>query len=915
MIKSKIYGGALALLFAAASVFAGPHDYDYAFPSPLPPTGDTTGVKQIISFIWDDNAYSGKVGTNYEGDDYPNSGKAFTDVSWVGGKRVEGDWSTTGKNADNIKEGDYGMSWAAKTLSGYPSEQAMRWLAAADYKQGDEVIYNGALWKARAWTGKGTVPGSNYPPANNWDPGWDKVKDLSGIQPSKKNPDGSPITMTFNVITGLIVSAFPITWESRESKYGYYVPNAEFYSDGKILHTKISVTWGREYAIYNTKAGNDAQDDKQMFGLPYLADIFQEAIDLGHEVGNHTIDHMETNSPLPSSASNPYPAKPNGAAYMDGFAKWGNEGMDRAEIDTVIMPDGEKLITDEAREFAQRKGNIWQYMGWQGYAGKVLSKTAWKGLIALAETELTSAYKISASNGKCVAFRAPRLEVSSGLFWALKELGYVYDCGNEEGYEYNMDGTNYLWPYTTDNGSPNVAWQRMVGENKSNFDSLPSGVWEYPVAVLVIPQNERQGVFNNYKQIAAAEGNAPTSEDEQEFLKNGKITGFDFNLFILNGATKEAAIATMRHSLDQRMKGGKAPMQIGCHTDYFTPIYDNATLRNDANKDTYGLVVGSKGGTPWNTWRDRIAVWEDIRNYGIEKGAYLWDGKKAIDYVKTLVAAARVGSTEKDISEIGEWEFFTHENKSSANTLKFSGNIVNAEINTQASEEETAGYAVYGDEGDFKFDHISLSYSTSAPLTIRLITDDAIDEAYPYEVTLSNLNGFDADHANKSYFAHSGQIPVSAFQRNQYVGNDYPNLVGLRSIGTDFTEKITGIEVAVQVPENKAQKTSLSIKDFKLYSGEQTQGIVVGIANKQKVSVQKIAVQVMSSNALKLNLAKAGVYNIDIFTINGRVVKSFKNENLSSGLNTLPLSNIAKGMYMIRIHNKNFSTSLKSPVL
>jgi hypothetical protein len=181
---------------------------------------------------------------------------------------------------------------------------------------------------------------------------------------------------------------------------------------------------------------------------------------------------------------------------------------------------------------------------------------------------------------------------------------------------------------------------------------------------------------------------------------------------------------------------------------------------------------------------------------------------------------------------------------------------------------------------------------------------------------LSNLNGFDADHANKSYFAHSGQIPVSAFQRNQYVGTDHPTLVGLHSIGTDFTRTITGIEVAVQVPEKKAQKTSLSIKDFKLYSGEQTEGIVVGgITNKQKAAVQKIAVQAMSSNALKLNLAKSGVYNVDIITINGRIVKSFKNENLSSGLNTLPLSNIAKGMYMIRIHNKNFLTSLKSLVL
>lgn len=908
---------ALALIsFAATVSFA----QDFAFPSPMAPNASTEGfnkdtLKQIVSFIWDDNAYSGKTGTNYEGSDYPKSGAQFTDVSWVGGKRVEGDWSTTGKNTDNIKEGDFGMSWAAKTLAGYPSEEAMRWLAAADYKQGDEVIYNGKLWKARAWTGKGTVPGSNYPPANAWDPGWDPVKDLSNLTPSKTNPDGSPITMTFNVITGLVVSAFPITWESRESKYGYYIPNAEFYPDGKILHTKISVTWGREYAIYNDQTGDAAKDPNKMFGLPYLEDVFQEAIDLGHEIGNHTIDHMETNSPLPMSIGNPYPAFSGngGVAYMDGFGLWNGEGMDEAQIDEVEMPNGEKLVVDEAKTFAQKSGNIWQFMGWKANAGKVLSKDAWKGLIELGEKELTEAFGVSAAKGTSVSFRAPRLEVNSNMFWALKDLGYLYDCGNEEGYEYNMDGTNYLWPYTMDNGSPNVAWQRMTGENKSNFDSLPQGLWQYPVSVLIVPEenNHRLTVWNSYAEISEAEGRPQTDADKEHFMKNGKITGFDFNLFILYGATKDAAIATMRHSLDQRRAGGKAPMQIGCHTDYFTPVYDNATLSQEANA-AYGLALKS------NTWEDRIAVWEDIVTYGLSKNdVYFWDGKKTIEYVKSLYKAAKVGETETSITDIGDWEFVQHNEKANSTV---SGDINDATITTDLtglSEDdawEQAGFAVYGSAGEFEFDHISLSYSTSAPISIRLITGESIDQAYPYEVTLNNLNGWDASVANKNHWAKSGFIPLSAFQRNQYVGNDYPDSIGLRVPGTDFAKKITGIEVSVQVPEGQSQTTKLAIKDFKLRSGNQ---IVGGVTKGPKATAQRIAVLGMTKNSLKFNLAQKGLYNIDVVSVNGRLVKSFRDVNLNAGVNTLPLNNLSTGMYMIRISNKaaNVKTTLKSMVL
>ncbi len=56
------------------------------------------------------------------------------------------------------------------------------------------------------------------------------------------------------------------------------------------------------------------------------------------------------------------------------------------------------------------------------------------------------------------------LEVNSAMFYALADLEYLYECGLEEGYEKHVDGQNFLWPYTTDNGVRNSWTQLNIGE-------------------------------------------------------------------------------------------------------------------------------------------------------------------------------------------------------------------------------------------------------------------------------------------------------------------------------------------------------------------------------------------------------------------------------------------------------------------
>ena len=937
------------LFFVVSTAFARP----MVFPSPLPPTGDASNVRQIVSFIWDDNAYSGLTGTSYE--DRP--GATYAQIQWIGGQRVEPGWVTTGPNSLSLREGDIGMSWAAYGLSGVvvPQNPPVWSLATENWSTNDRVVFEGQIWRATGWMGRGASPATHnaenrctmQPWGLSCQAHWVLVGPVNLPTRSRTNPDGSDITMTFNVITGLFTPVSPVNWQSRESRFGWFAPNALMSTD----HSRIAVAWGRENVIYSNRAtmlARHATDGVQMPGT--IEAIFRRTIALGHEIGNHTIDHMESNSPLPNTIANPWRGSVQGQAFFDGFGRWGGDGFiaQGGRVSTSIMPDGQEMSVDQSINFGQTPGHTWQYMGWENQAGRVLSVRGWKGLIELGEEELLLAFPNELRSQDVVGFRAPRLEVNSNLQHALKELGYLFDTGLEEGYEYNVDGSNFLWPYTICNGSPNVAWQRAVGSNRSNWDSLPTGLWQYPVSVFIVPENHRQAIWNNYVEItsAAVDGTRPSDADRNQFLQQGRITGFDFNLFILWGATREIATATLNHSLAMRMNGGRAPFQVGSHTDYFTPIYDNATLQNSLNVHSYGLNV-TRG---WNTWRDRIAVYEGFVTHGLAQGAYFLSGRQTIEYVASLAAQARVGSQETTVTN---WSHFSH----GAGNPQVTGSSLadGMEIRvTQANnnlDPIVTGFVAQTTipQGTT---HISLNYSTTAPITIRLLTGQPIDNQYPFEVTLSNLNGFNnwdgSNEVNRNRFVASGQIPLSAFQRQQYVGLDDNAAVrnawmGLNPPTEEFLRTVTAIEIRVQKPlagqfswrsnqSNYAQlmqrignqRNFVSVRDFVLHHGPATLpldearindgGGPTGIIsnNARNSNIARTAVMGMTANKLNLSIARAGVYNVDIITANGRVVQSIKDINLAAGVNGIPLNRMASGVYMIRIHNQNFNTTLRS---
>ena len=54
---------------------------------------------------------------------------------------------------------------------------------------------------------------------------------------------------------------------------------------------------------------------------------------------------------------------------------------------------------------------------------------------------------------------------------------------------------------------------------------------------------------------------------------DGKITGFDWNLWVEYSMTGEEVEAVLKYTLDQRLRGNRAPFTVGLHSDIYCNRY------------------------------------------------------------------------------------------------------------------------------------------------------------------------------------------------------------------------------------------------------------------------------------------------------------------------------------------------------
>ncbi|MBN1983342.1 MAG: polysaccharide deacetylase family protein [Chitinivibrionales bacterium] len=166
-----------------------------------------------------------------------------------------------------------------------------------------------------------------------------------------------------------------------------------------------------------------------------------------------------------------------------------------------------------------------------------------------------------------VGWRTPFLQCNDNTFKALQSVGLLYDCSLEEGFQPEQNNSNFLWPYTLDQGSPGNEYLVSIESGKIAIGQYP-GIWELPV--YAVPAS---------RTVASSHGSRSAQ----------KMTGLDYNLWIDNangGAhlTKEQFVSSLKRALDERLAGNRSPLIFGAHSDFYSSAWPHgsktqATLR------------------------------------------------------------------------------------------------------------------------------------------------------------------------------------------------------------------------------------------------------------------------------------------------------------------------------------------------
>ncbi|MDR0303633.1 MAG: hypothetical protein LBH98_02530 [Chitinispirillales bacterium] len=799
-----------------------------------------------------------------------------------------------------------------------------------------------------AWNEGGRV-GGKRPEGDTWSPTNNPLNIIEtgpgkkfGINWAVENlAKTKGIKMTFNMITGLYANVWSDGTEAQGDAWQNYQSLMGYHSDYPGF-TKRAVSWGREQRI--AVGGKNSPIIQQMF----MYDITQKMIQAGCEIGNHTIDHMEANSVLPGGS--------HSSSNSWGFGRWdtgGDFGSGFMGSNANKLPWQTQTI-DENATYGYGSSSAWETkVGWGVYAGCWLNAQTWEGLISLGEEWLKRGSGRNDTEGgaglgqsyKIYGFRAPRLEVNSAMFYALDKLNYEYDCGLEEGYEDHVDGYNFLWPYTLDNGVRNSWSQMNIGE-RVFVDSTPVGFWEIPVNCVIVPEGLRAELARKHNKINPTDDPVPA-------VWNGKITSFDFNMWILYGMNKTEYVEVMKNTFDRRYNGNRAPMQYGCHTDYYTPMYDYQTLLRPFDRQTYGLVVDSG----WNTWEIRQQGTEEFVDYA--KGMLNTEfvtGHGLVEELNNLNAEseARIKKTEN----LDDARFVGYNNKGNEIGSEFTGSTGDSgiKLNVAPGDDNQPLYIYMFEQTYDSLTHISIDYKSRTATAINLLIDKngngewdgEYDDNGKYDpngdeirqVTLAHryspvsINGTGNQNWEGADFRNSGKIPLTSFDFEPYYE-------GVRNYSSIDPSKIIGIQIVPlapygHIPEynevpafNKRGddfELGFAFKNIRLHSGKKFEydaddlpdndsKDVVAIATTVNTKGARFAVAGISANSLRLSIATAGKYDIKVFGVNGRLLQSFNAQSLTSGYNTLKLNNLAKGVYLIKVQGIDMKQQLTKSAL
>jgi hypothetical protein len=198
-----------------------------------------------------------------------------------------------------------------------------------------------------------------------------------------------------------------------------------------------------------------------------------------------------------------------------------------------------------------------------GGPGYDMSYGAWLNEI---QTSNTAIVNQGIPRNELYGFRAPRLEYNDNVISVINDENFLYDTSIEDGYATGLDGTNFHWPYTLHAGSPGAVvkttWDKAGGK-AFEIASYPN-VFELPVYPWIVPADDEDGL--PYDLRAKIKTSMSYFDDV-----SGKITAFDYNLLALAKLNNPDDIfAILKHTLDLRLKGNRAPMVVGAHSKNYS---------------------------------------------------------------------------------------------------------------------------------------------------------------------------------------------------------------------------------------------------------------------------------------------------------------------------------------------------------
>jgi hypothetical protein len=198
--------------------------------------------------------------------------------------------------------------------------------------------------------------------------------------------------------------------------------------------------------------------------------------------------------------------------------------------------------------------------------GREFSQRQWREEMQLCIDILGRPYDAGMGVGRerLAGFRTPFLEYNDDTLKAAQQLGFLYDCSLEEGTQPDQDGSNFLWPYRLDRGSPGNT--PLIGPHP--------GLWEIPVYVFMVPPDEacsRYGVPPGLRALL---------QQRQNYFDPaaGKVTGMDWNLWCEFATTPAEFLAILKYTLDLRLSGNRCPLTIGLHSELYSDKQDTKDL-------------------------------------------------------------------------------------------------------------------------------------------------------------------------------------------------------------------------------------------------------------------------------------------------------------------------------------------------